>query len=87
MVSNQTCSARPSAPLLPQKYGATPETQSASSSGADTEATFDPAADKHKVRGSLVVAWCSGTEGQGECGGLGTLQTQHKEQLPFHYFH
>lgn len=36
--------------LLPQKYGSTPETRAASSSGADTEETFDPNADKHKVR-------------------------------------
>ncbi len=36
--------------MLPQKYGSTPETRAARSSGADTEETFDPNADKHKVR-------------------------------------
>ena len=45
-------------PALPQKYGATPETQAASSSGADTEATFDPNADRHKVGAGMPWAVC-----------------------------
>ncbi|PRW44349.1 thioredoxin-disulfide reductase [Chlorella sorokiniana] len=36
-----------------EKYGSTPETQAASSSGADTEETFDPNADKHKGQFAL----------------------------------
>lgn len=36
-----------------QKYGATAETKAASASGADTEATFDAAADRHKGQYAL----------------------------------
>ncbi|KAI7845690.1 hypothetical protein COHA_000804 [Chlorella ohadii] len=36
-----------------EKYGSTPETRAASSSGADTEETFDPNADKHKGQFAL----------------------------------
>lgn len=72
-------------PALAQKYGATPETQAASSSGADTEATFDPNADKHKVgAGSPLLFACPllGWRQHGRTNQRDTLSDQHA--LPDH---
>ena len=46
---------------LPQKYGATAATKAESASGADTEESFDPAADRHKGQYALRKLYHSST--------------------------
>lgn len=91
-------SACPSSPSLPsppaarpQKYGATEDTRAASSSGADTEETFDPAADKHKGQFALrklyhsserplIVLYTGGRGGRSGAGGMGATLCQAGQQ-------